>query len=216
MTVQDERMEDLRETHLLESRSLTDELKKLKKQLSDTESLFDAAQRATSNVEGASDKLRADIARLEKDVETSKGLAKEEEEKRVKAISLLKTVRQKLVKAEKDRDDILKDMASLKDKSTGDKEKEQAERLSFRRELEATRSVHEKEIEALKAQHERELSSIKQRYELETNTIRGQQEVELATAKVQFYRLLSRLPLTKYLEHLLKRRGGQNISNHGP
>ncbi|KAF9531988.1 hypothetical protein CPB83DRAFT_785848, partial [Crepidotus variabilis] len=183
LEVQDDRMEDILETHKLESYSLTEELKKLRTQLSETEALFEAAQRATTNIEGASEKLKGDVSRLEKEVETTKNLAKEEEEKRVKAISLLKTVRQKLVKAEKDREDTLRDMAMIRDKATGDKDREQVERAGFKRELEATKSTHEQEMAALKSQYERDLAAMKQRYEQEISTVRGQQELELATAK---------------------------------
>ena len=80
-----------------------------------------ATQSSTTQIEEESIKRKAEVERLHGEVEKVKGLAKEEEEKRVKAIALLKTVRQKLVKAEKDRDDVVREVQFMKER-----EKEEA------------------------------------------------------------------------------------------
>ncbi len=186
-TVQEDRLEELQETHKIENQSLSAEIRKLKIQLSETDALFEAAQRATSNVEQAAERQKEDVSRLEKGLEQAKNLAKEEEEKRVKAITLLKTVRQKLVKAEKDKEDTLKEMAAIKEREKGDKDKEQAERLNFLRELEATQTTHAQEVSGLKSQFEKDIAALRERYEHEISALRGQRDLDLAAAKVGLY-----------------------------
>jgi chromosome segregation ATPase len=187
--VQDDRFQELRETHKLEIESLSEELRKMKMHLHETEALFEAAQRATSNVEETVGKKREEISRLEKELEQSKNLAKEEEEKRVKAITLLKTVRQKLVKAEKDKEDVTKEMASIKEREKGDKDREQTEKLTLLRELEVSRSAHAQEMAALRAQFEKDLGATRERQEQEISALKGQYELDLITLKVTVFAL---------------------------
>lgn len=182
--VQDDSLQEVQETHKHENHSLSAEIRKLKTQLTETEALFEAAQRATSNVEQAAGKQKEDVSRLEKELEQAKNLAKEEEEKRVKAITLLKTVRQKLVKAEKDRDDTLTEMAAIKEREKSDKEKEQVDRLNFLREVDAQRTAHLQEITDLRSQFEKDISALQERHEHEISVLRGQREMDLANAKV--------------------------------
>jgi len=183
-------LEEIRDAHKLESNSRSDEVQKLKKQLDETEALFQAAQRATSNAEDTSDKHKNEIAKLEKEVEQSKGLAKEEEEKRVKAISLLKTVRQKLVKAEKDKEDAMKEFAAIREREKGDRDKEQAEKINFQHEMDAVNAVHDKVITNLKAQFDKDFASMRERYEQEIIALKGQHELESAAAKVKTFETL--------------------------
>jgi len=182
--VQDDRYQELRDTHDRESQSLSGEIRKLKTQLVETDALFEAAQRATANVESAADNQKEDILRLEKEVAKAKDLAKEEEEKRVKAITLLKTVRQKLVKAEKDKEDVVKEMATFKEREKSERDKEQAERLNFVREMDLAQAAHTQEVAALKSQFEKELVAVRERHEHDINALVGQQELDTATAKV--------------------------------
>ncbi|KAF8973986.1 hypothetical protein BDZ97DRAFT_1777816 [Flammula alnicola] len=151
LELQEDRIEEMRDTHRLESHSRSAEVKKLRTQLDETESLFQAAQRATTHAEDLADKK----------VEKSKTTAKEEEEKRVKAISLLKTVRQKL----------------------GDKDKEQAERLNFQHEMDNLTASHEKAAANLKAQFGKDFANMRERYEQEISALRGQFELDLASSK---------------------------------
>ncbi|PPQ88658.1 hypothetical protein CVT25_010234 [Psilocybe cyanescens] len=177
------RFEEVREMHKLETHSLTDEAKKVRTQLDETEALFQAAQRATTHAEEAVDKQKDDFARLQKEVESAKNIAKEEEEKRVKAISLLKTVRQKLVKAEKDKEDALREISVIKEKEKNEKNKEQIDRLNFQQELETVHAAHDEAIANLKAQFSRDMASTKERYEQEISALRGQFELDLASSK---------------------------------
>ena len=152
--------------------------------MAETEALFEAAQRATSHAEDTVKSHREEISQLQKDIEDVKNLAKEEEEKRVKAISLLKSVRQKLVKAEKDREDAVKEANSLKDREKGDKDKEHAERLNFQYELESLTAAHEKVTTTLRSQFEKDSAAMRERYEQEIGALRGQSELDLASIKV--------------------------------
>ena len=183
-TAQEIRFEKLQGTHSLESNSHLEEIQKIRTQMAETEALFQAAQRATSQAEDTINKHREEISQLQKDIEDVKSLAKEEEEKRVKAISLLKTVRQKLVKAEKDREDAIKETNSLKDREKGDKDKEQAERLNFQYEMESLTAAHDKATATLRSQFEKDIAAMRERHEQDIGALRGQSELELASIKV--------------------------------
>ncbi|KAJ3502953.1 hypothetical protein NLJ89_g8655 [Agrocybe chaxingu] len=191
LELQEDRFDELRETHRLESHSRSEEVKKLQTQLDETEALFQAAQRATTSVEEASQKDREEIERLHKEVESAKGLAKEEEEKRVKAISLLKTVRQKLVKAEKDKEDAIKEVAASKEREKGDKDKEMAERMNLQHEIDNLKAAHEKATATLKSQFEKDMANLRERYEQEIIALRGQAELDLAAAKSAYTKELT-------------------------
>ncbi|KAF9481368.1 hypothetical protein BDN70DRAFT_803504 [Pholiota conissans] len=183
LELQEDRIEELRDTHRLESHSRSEEAKKLTTQLDETEALFQAAQRATSHAEGVIEKHKEEIAQLKNDLEKSKTTTKEEEEKRVKAISLLKTVRQKLVKAEKDKDDVMKEMAALRERETGDKDKEQAERQKLQHEMENLNSTHEQAMSNMRVQFNKDYGSMQEHYKQEINALRGQSELDLTAAK---------------------------------
>jgi hypothetical protein len=114
-------------------------------------------------------------------------MAKEEEEKRVKAISLLKTVRQKLVKAEKERDDIQREVASSKDKDKAERERDQLEKSKLQSELETVNTEREKAIVGLRTQFDREIASLRDKREKETAVMRGQFELMALTVKVCLY-----------------------------
>ncbi|KAF8807465.1 hypothetical protein BYT27DRAFT_7165127 [Phlegmacium glaucopus] len=176
---------------MLESNSRSEEIQKLKTQMAETEALFDAAQRATSNAEDMVNKHQEEISQLQKNIEVVKNLAKEEEEKRVKAISLLKTVRQKLVKAEKDREEAVKEVNSLKDREKGDKDKEQAEKLNFQYEMESLTAAHDKATATLRSQFEKDIATMRERYEQEIGALRGQSELDLASIKISSSKELS-------------------------
>jgi hypothetical protein len=110
--------------------------------------------------------MRAELAKAQTQ-------AKEEEEKRTKAISLLKTVRQKLVKAEKDREEVERDRAE-----------ERAERSRAVEDLERTKAEREREVNNLRKGFERELSGVKERYEKDLQAKKGAWELEMITTKV--------------------------------
>ncbi|KDQ63671.1 hypothetical protein JAAARDRAFT_29700 [Jaapia argillacea MUCL 33604] len=188
---QEERLQELRDTHRLESSSQTALIDRLRKQLEESEALVKASQGSISHAEEESAKRQVEIERLKGEVEKSKTFAKEEEEKRVKAVSLLKTVRQKLVKAEKDREEAVKEVAVVKAKEREEKEKEENEKAKLRKEIEDGNAERERAIAGLKSQFDREVALLRDRQEKELTALRGQHEQDASTAKAAYNRELS-------------------------
>ena len=178
--MKDDQLQGLHVNHKLETQALSEELRKMKIHLKETETLFDAAQRGVTDAEEMADQKKEEVSRLEKELEQSKNLAREEEEKRVKAITLLKTVRQKLVKAEKDRDDVCKEMATMREREKGNKDKDQAEKLRLLRDLD----LSAQEISALRTQFEKDLAATRECFEQDVSTLKGEHELDLASAEV--------------------------------
>lgn len=163
ITVQDSRIEELRDTHRLEGNSQTELIGKLRQQLSTAET--NLSSKAGDLL--ALNQLRADLAKAQTH-------AKEEEEKRAKAISLLKTVRAKNVKVEKEKEEIEKDRAA-----------ERAERSKAVDEVEKVKAEREREANSLRKGFERELASLKERSEKELAAKKGAWELEMITTKVR-------------------------------
>ncbi len=138
-------MGELRDTHRMEGTSQGDLISKLCSQLATVEG--NLVSQAADLL--AAEQLRADLTKAQTQ-------AKEEEEKRTKAISLLKTVRMKLVKAEKDR-----------------------------AEERAERSRAGEETERVKAEREREVAGAKERFEKDLGARKAAWELEMITTKVR-------------------------------
>jgi len=150
-------MEELRDTHRLESKSQSELVSKLRTQLAAAEAkAADAAQ----------------VVQLRADLTKAQTTAKEEEEKRTKAISLLKTVRQKLVKVEKEKEEIEKDRAE-----------ERAQRSKALEDVEKVKAEREREANNLRKSFERELASLKERSEKDLAAKKAAWELEMITTK---------------------------------
>jgi chromosome segregation ATPase len=183
---QDERIEELRETHRLESGSQTELVDELRSQIQQNEALLKAARSSNSQLEADIAKKRAEADQFRAEVEKLSGLAKDEEEKRNKAVSLLKTVRQKLVKAEKEREDALKEVAAVKEVQKAERDKEHLDREKLQGELNKLKFEKGASLADLRAQFEKDMMVSKQRYEREAIALRGQFELETVAAKVFF------------------------------
>ncbi|WVW84815.1 hypothetical protein I302_106850 [Kwoniella bestiolae CBS 10118] len=169
LTLQDSRMEELRDTHRLEGSSQADLITKLRGELSEAQE-----QLKTSSTDNTTlNQLKADLSKAQTQ-------AKEEEEKRTKAISLLKTVRLKLVKVEKEKEEIEKDRAE-----------ERAERARASEEVERIKGEKEREVTTLRKGFERELASQKERYEKDMSTKKANWELEMITTKASHAKELS-------------------------
>lgn len=169
----------------MESSSQSEQIEKLKRQLAETEAVLSA-----NNSEEQSAKHQTELSRVQLELKKSQESGKEEEEKRVKAISLLKTVRQKLVKAEKDRDDALKEIADHKTKDGTQRDRDKADRAKFQRELETALSERDKVVNALRVQHEKELTGTKDKAEKELAAMRDRLGAELANFKVSLITMI--------------------------
>ena len=180
----DERIEELRDTHRLESRSQSELVESLRKQLEESEALLKVAHGSTTQAEDEVRKRQTELDQTRAEVQKLKATNKDEEEKRVKAISLLKTVRQKLVKAEKEKEDLSKENSSLKEKEKSEREKEKVERERLEREIENIRAEKERDISGLKSHFDKELTGMREKLEKEFMARRGQLELEFSTTKV--------------------------------
>ncbi|KAG6850491.1 hypothetical protein H0H93_012492 [Arthromyces matolae] len=179
LEVHDDRFEELREAHRLESSSQLHDTEKLRKELSEAEALLKAAQSTGAQAEEAAIQQTLHIDNLKKDLESTKLLAKEEEEKRTKAISLLKTVRQKLVKAEKDKEDATALVIRLQQKETDESEKGLAEIAKLRTELDSANSDKEKSLANIRAQFDTDVASLRERYEKDIALAKEQSAAEM-------------------------------------
>ncbi|KAI0704949.1 hypothetical protein BC835DRAFT_1403872 [Cytidiella melzeri] len=183
LTRQEERIEELRDIHHLESKSQSDLIEKLRGQLHETEALLKAGQSSSQYAEEEASKHRAEVEKLRTEMEKMKSSAKDEEEKRVKAVSLLKTVRQKLVKAEKEREDALKELQSAKTREKEEREKDKVEKQKLHEEIDKGNLERETAIKGLKMQFDKEVAGLKDRQDKELTALRGQYELEVITLK---------------------------------
>ncbi|KAI0051775.1 hypothetical protein FA95DRAFT_202400 [Auriscalpium vulgare] len=191
LTRQDERIEELRETHHLESRSQSDLIDQLRKQLEESEALVNAGIGSSSHLEEEVARYKADLEKAQTEVERLKNSVKDEEEKRTKAVSLLKTVRQKLVKAEKERDDAVKDAATLKDREKAERDKDKVERANLQAEIDKIKVEKDAAVAGVRAQSDRDLTALKERYERDFAALKAQVELEAITSKSSFDQALS-------------------------
>ncbi|KIK93656.1 hypothetical protein PAXRUDRAFT_828758 [Paxillus rubicundulus Ve08.2h10] len=183
LTRQEERFEELRDTHRLQMASQSDQIATLRQQLSEAEALISASQASASQIEEDSVKRISELQQLHAEVAKAKEAAKEEEEKRVKAISLLKTVRQKLVKAEKDRDDAMRELADMREKERQDMEKDRAERAKLQSEIDAANLEREKVVSGLRTRFDKDIAAAKDRAEKDIQAARKQLDAELGALK---------------------------------
>ena len=158
----------------------------LRNQIQQNEALLIATRSSKSQLEADVAKHRSEADQLRGEVEKLGGLAKSEEEKCSKAINHLKTVRQRLVKTEKERDDSLRDAAVAKEGQKTERDKEQLERERLQADLNKLKVEKELSLADLRAQFEKDLMASKQRNEKEISALRGQFELETVAAKVGF------------------------------
>lgn len=187
----DERIEELRDTHRLESRSQSELVDNLRKQLEESEALLKAAHNSTTQAEEEMRKRQAELDLARSEAQKLKVTAKDEEEKRVKAISLLKTVRQKLVKAEKDRDEAIKENNTLKEKERGEREREKFEKEKLEKEIENVRAEKERDISGLRLHFDKELAGMREKLDKEFAARRGQLDLEFSTSKANYQKEIS-------------------------
>ena len=181
---QEERIEELRDTHRLETKSQSERFERLHKQSQETEALLDASHSVESTNKELTEKLQSEISGLKAELEKQKGAVKDEEEKRTKAIALLKTVRQKLVKAEKERDDVTKEASELREKDKADKVRERVEKIKMQSEVEQANLEREKAVAGLRAQFDKEVTLLRDKQEKEVQALKGQFESETAVLRV--------------------------------
>ena len=181
----DERVEEIRDTHRLESKSQTELIDTLRAQLAQTQTQLKSLSDSQSSASAAFEALTGDL-------EKTKVKAKEEEEKCTKAIALLKTIRTKLVKAEKDRDEAL---AQVREKDAMAMEvarlKNEVDRVRTEgvKEVQRAQTVMSGNAAAEREQLEKEWLARKGQWEIEAITLKSQHAKELATKSRDVERL---------------------------
>lgn len=166
----DERVEEIRDTHRLESKSQTELIDTLRVQLAQAQTRLTSLSDSQSSTSAVFEALTGDL-------EKTKVKAKEEEEKCAKAIALLKTIRTKLVKAEKDRDEAL---ARVKEKDALT-----AEISRLKSEVDRLRTDGVKEVQRVQAVMSANAAADRDQLEREWVARKGQWEIEAITAKAQ-------------------------------
>lgn len=204
MAQHDSRIEELRDMHRLELKSQSDLVEDLRHKVADAEAQVSAVQssltteRALLNAERSTresliaaerakhstgladiDVLKAKLKDSETEMDKLKAIAQEEEEKRTKAISLLKTVRTKLVKAEKDRDDLQAQMNEIKEAELTGGKKGEEEMRTLRAELESVKS----ELERVRTEGVKEIDRVREEARLAVDKRRRELEAEIASAR---------------------------------
>ncbi len=181
----DERVEEIRDTHRLESKSQTELIDSLRAQLAQAQTQLKSLSDSQTSASAALEALKGDL-------EKTKVKAKEEEEKCTKAIALLKTIRTKLVKAEKDRDEAL---AQVREKDAMAMEvarlKTEVDRVRAEgvKEVQRTQTVMSGNAAVERDQLEKEWLARKGQWEIEAITLKAQHAKELATKSKDVERL---------------------------
>lgn len=123
--------------------------------------------------------LEAELKEVRAAATRAEAKAKEEEEKKAKSISLLKAVRQKLLKAEKDKEEseVMRDAFKASEEALKSELRQRTQRLE--NEIMSTRSGQEREISRLKASFDREAQSIRAAADREAAAKRGQYELDM-------------------------------------
>jgi chromosome segregation ATPase len=183
VSARDGQLEEARVSYRLEAEAREQQIEQMKKQLEETEALLKASQDAVHQDQDNNDKQNAATAELRAELDKVKLVAKEEEEKRVKAISLLKTVRQKLVKAEKEKEDALREVSEWKGKDRQDREQIMAEISRLQSDLDAANTEKERSVQSLRLQFDKELAGWKDQHQTELSAMQGQFELEAMSAK---------------------------------
>jgi len=166
----DERVEEIRDTHRLESKSQTELIDSLRSQLAQAQTQLASLSDSQSSASAAFEALTGDL-------EKTKVKAKEEEEKCAKAITLLKTIRTKLVKAEKDRDEAV---AQIKEKDAL-----AADVTWLKSEVDRVRAEGVSNVQRVQVMASANAAAEREQLEKEWLARKGQWEIEAITAKAQ-------------------------------
>jgi chromosome segregation ATPase len=124
---------------------------------------------------------------VRRDLDQQRQLVKEEEEKRSKAIGLLKSVRQKLVKTEKEKEDIVKELEIHRSREKDEESKDQSNRIQWESQMQALKDCKEKELQEATAKMEREFAAKMTVLQKEAKLDRERLEAEQARLKVSLH-----------------------------
>ncbi|CED84426.1 hypothetical protein [Phaffia rhodozyma] len=168
LPVQESRTEELRDTHSMESTSQSNLIESLRSEL--------------STLKVSHTTLQATHRTTQTELSTSQTTCKEEEEKRLKAISLLKTVRQKLVKADKDKEELNSGKEELKLAITKAETEAKKELDRWKLAVERGKQEREKDVRTLREKFESEVKSLREGFERDSKSRKEEGELKAITA----------------------------------
>ncbi|SCV69057.1 BQ2448_2077 [Microbotryum intermedium] len=177
------RIEELRGTHRLEQQSSIADLDALRDSLDTKDKLIASLESRLTHATSSSQDAQSLATRHNDEYDKLKLIAKEEEEKRVKALSLLRALRQKLVKAEKEKEiaEGERDTAMAdQDRAT---ETLKSDRARFDQEVISLRAAQELQLSKMRSSFDREVASLRQQHERESAAKKSQAELDVITLK---------------------------------
>ncbi|GAA6013165.1 hypothetical protein JCM11491_005202 [Sporobolomyces phaffii] len=180
---QKSRMEEVREMHRLEHQSQQSEIDALRDSLAARNASLDEANDKLAAAEKSAEATRREIVKAADEYDKLKIVAKEEEEKRVKALSLLRALRQKLVKNEQDKASNDQELEKSRKAEKDALDTLKSDRARFDKEIVALRTAHEAQLTKLRTGFEREAQGLKERFEKEAISKRGQFELDAIHVK---------------------------------
>jgi hypothetical protein len=167
---------ELQHAHDLKVASKSEQIEELRKQLFESESLLSMAGEDATVKQNEAHTLTSML-------EKSKMTAKEEEEKRVKAVGLLKTVRQKLVKTERERDELNRDLLAARTEL----DKGINERAALQNAMGAVKSDAIAQIAEAKVSWHKEMANQKTEMEKATSSALERMKLDLSATNVRAY-----------------------------
>ncbi|GAA5877488.1 hypothetical protein JCM16303_003352 [Sporobolomyces ruberrimus] len=188
---QKSRVEELRETHRLEHQSQQSEIDALRDSLAARNISLEEANDKLAAAEKSAEATRQEIVKAADEYDKLKLVAKEEEEKRVKALSLLRALRQKLVKNEQEKATNDQELEKSRKEAKDALDTLKSDRARFDKEIVALRTAHELQITKLRTGFEREAQGLKERFEKEAISKRGQFELDAIHVKASQAKELS-------------------------
>jgi len=177
------RLGELREIHHLESASQSEQIDTLKTQLRESE-------KSVANELDQAHHRSEELKSLRKELDQTKLMAKEEEEKRTKAIGLLKSVRQKLVKVEKEKEDIMKEVEIYKSKEKDEQHNGDVDRRRWELQMQALRETNEKKLKEVLVISEKESVAKLATLKKEASAHRERLEADINQLKSEYSRMV--------------------------
>lgn len=178
-------------SHQNQATSQNDQISTLNLQLSQKDVAAKLLNSQLSETESKLKSLEESQVNSTEEYEKLKIIAKEEEEKRVKALSLLRALRQKLVKSEKDKEEIEKERDLLKSAESTIQEVIKSDRNRFDQEVTSLRAAQESQLSKMRVAFEKETNSMRLQFEREASTRKGQYELEAITLKASHVKELN-------------------------
>lgn len=177
------RLTELQASHALLDKSAAEKLALVKTQLEQKDVTLKLVNDQLLASEAARRAVDAEVLKAAEEYAKLKIVAKEEEEKRIKALSLLRALRQKLVKSEKDKEEGDKEREALRLSEAGATDQIRLDRARYDQEVTLLRTSHDQQRAQLRLANERETTQLRAQYERAAAARKAQFELEAITVK---------------------------------